>query len=359
MFSPPIQIAVTAALLAARACTPEARDSADRTAQANAERETIAQDLDTPWGIDFLPDGRMIFTERDGRVSVVENGSRRTVGNIAVEQTGESGLHGVAVDPDFGRTAHIYLYYTHAAGNRVSRFTLRGGALGEETAIIDKIPRARFHDGGRIRFGPDGMLYVTTGDALEPRLAQDRNSLAGKILRIAKDGSVPADNPFGNPVWAYGLRNPQGIAWHPQTGELWASNHGPSGRDSIVRIQRGGNYGWPQTCDERGDFIAAARCYSEFTLAPGGAAFHGDSLFVAGLRGEQVRRLAIRNGKVAQDEEWLSGMGRIREVVERDGWLYAATSNRDGRGRARQGDDRIVRIRPGPGAVSFRYGVLP
>ncbi len=345
-----------AVLAVAAGCGPSPTGTAERAAP---EPETVVQGLDTPWAVAFLPDGRMIFTERGGRVSVLENGTRRMVANLAVEETGEGGLHGIAVDPEFPRNRYVYLYYTHSKANRVSRFVLREGGLGEERIILDGIPRARFHNGGRIRFGPDGKLYITTGDALEPESAQASDSLAGKILRLNPDGSVPSDNPFGNAVWAYGLRNPQGIDWN-SGGQLYASNHGPNRRDGIDRIERGANYGWPATCDERGgEFKPAVRCYTAFTLAPCAVAFAGGDLYVAGLRGEQVRRLRIRNGRVLDEEEFLTGMGRIREVVAHDGWLYAATSNRDGRGRPREGDDRIVRLPLEPVAVSSGYGVLP
>ncbi len=309
------------------------------------QTEVLVENLDTPWGIDFLPSGVMIFTERPGVVSAWEGGRRRTLGKVATLEEGEGGLLGVAVDPEFERNNYVYLYYTRPHANRVSRFVLRERGLGEEKAILDGIPRAQFHDGGRIAFGPDGKLYVTTGDALEPARSQDRNELAGKILRLNKDGSVPSDNPFGNAVWAYGLRNPQSLAWDPQTRELYVTDHGPSAHDEIDRIERGGNYGWPRVCGEAGSGIAPVRCYTEFTLAPSGAAFAGGALFVAGLRGEQLRRVEIRNGKAVSEGEFLKGFGRMRTVVARGGWLYVGTSNRDGRARPRAGDDRILRVR--------------
>ncbi len=309
------------------------------------QAEVLVENLDTPWGIDFLPSGVMLFTERPGSLSAFEGGRRRRLGKLSVIEEGEGGLLGVAVDPDFERNAWIYLYYTRPDANRVSRFVLRETGLAEEKVILDGIPRARFHNGGRIAFGPDGKLYITTGDALEPARSQDRGGLAGKILRLNKDGSVPPDNPFGNAVWAYGLRNPQSLAWRPQTHELYVTDHGPSAHDEIDRIERGGNYGWPRVCGEPDSGIAPIRCYTEFTLAPSGAAFAGDLLFVAGLRGEQVRRVAIRGGKVASEQEFLTGFGRMRGAVVREGWLYVGTSNRDGRGRPRAGDDRILRVR--------------
>lgn len=334
-----MKLAVCLLFVAVLACTLAARQP---------EREVLVENLDTPWGIDFLPNGVMIFTERPGTVSVLEGGKRRTVGKVEALEEGEGGLLGVAVDPDFGRNGYIYLYYSRPAANRVSRFVLRNNSLAEEKPILDGIPRARFHNGGRIAFGPDGKLYITTGDALEPPHAQDRNSLAGKILRLNKDGSVPPDNPFGNAVWAYGLRNPQSLAWHPETRELYVTDHGPTAHDEIDRIERGGNYGWPRVCGEPDSGIPPVRCYTEFTLAPSGAAFVGDDLFVAGLRGEQLRRVTIRNGKVVSEDEFLKGLGRMRTVVLRGGWLYVGTSNRDGRGRPRASDDRILRLRVSP-----------
>jgi aldose sugar dehydrogenase len=314
---------------------------AERTEQS---REDVLTGLDTPWGIDFLPDGRMVFSERGGRISLLSNGQRRTAAELKVNETGEGGLLGIAVDPQFNENRSVFVYYTSGNANRVSRFTLSGDSLSGESVILDSIPGARFHNGGSLRFGPDGKLYIATGDALQERLAQDRDSLAGKILRINRDGSVPEDNPFGNAVWAYGIRNCGAMDWS-DAGILYAANHGPSRRDSILHIQRGGNYGWPQTCDQRGDFIPALRCYTDMTLAPGGLAVSGN-LFVAGLAGEEIRRFEISGSELRNEQVVLSGMGRLRTIVEHDGWFYAATSNRDGRGDPKAGDDRIFRFRP-------------
>jgi len=344
------QLLVLVTLVVTLACSDKTPGGIPETVSAgggvNGRRQTLLRNLDTPWSIAFLPDGRMLFTERGGRVSIVENGSRWTIGTVDVVQQGEAGLLGIAVDPDFDKNRYIYLYYTHPIGNRVARFVMtEQDALTNETVLIDQIPQAIFHNGGRIRFGPDGKLYITTGDAQKPELAQDIRSLAGKILRIEKDGLIPRDNPFRNPVWAYGLRNPQGIDWHPVTGSMYASDHGPNRMDEVVVIERGGNYGWPKTCDQTGDWIPAVRCYEEFTLAPCGIAFHGDQLFVAALRGAQVRQLSLPGDKLTQESAFLTDLGRIRDVVAHDGWLYVATSNLDGRGRVASGDDQIVRIR--------------
>lgn len=307
------------------------------------ELDILAENLDTPWAIDFLPDGRMIFTERPGRVNVLDNGSIAVVGNIKVSEISESGLLGIAVDPEFDRNNFVYLYYTFEEGNRVSRFVLNY-ELEDEVILLDNIPNARFHDGGRIKFGPDGMLYITTGDATIPSSAQDTNSLAGKILRMEKDGSVPSDNPFGNYVYSYGHRNPQGIAWH--NGELYSAEHGPQRNDEVNLIVKGGNYGWPIECIEEGEHINPIRCYSEFTLAPSGIAFYKNDLFIAGLRGTQLRRIVFdEQGRILKEEGLLNHLGRIRDVVEHNGYLYISTSNKDGRGIPRPKDDKIIRIR--------------
>ena len=318
----------------------------EQTANENSEFEILVKNLDTPWAIDFLPDGRMIFTERHGTVSILDNGDIKIVGNIKISEVSESGLLGIAVDPEFGKNNFVYIYYTHENGNRVSRFIL-DEKLEDEHILLDNIPNARFHDGGRIKFGPDGKLYITTGDATVPSTAQDINSLAGKILRMNKDGTIPKDNPFGNYVYSYGHRNPQGIAWHPVTKELHASEHGPTRNDEINVIIKGQNYGWPNECDEISkDYTQPIRCYTEFTLAPSGIAFYKNDLYVAGLRGAQLRRIVFDEDykTILAEEGLLSDLGRIREVVEHNGYLYIATSNRDGRGIPRANDDKIIRL---------------
>src|SRR3989338_9246997 len=265
-----------------------------RAKQEGFETEILAENLDVPWAIDFLPDGRMIFTERNGNVNVLDNGKTEVVADINVTEVAESGLLGIAIDPEFENNNFIYVYYTYENGNRVSRFVLNE-IFENETILIDNIPSAAFHDGGRIKFGPDGKLYITTGDATEPSSSQDINSVAGKILRMNKDGTVPEDNPFGNYVYSYGHRNPQGIAWHPITAELYSSEHGPSKNDELNVIVKGGNYGWPIVeCDEMSDrYINPIRCYSEFTLAPSGITFYNNDLYIASLRGSQLRKMVF------------------------------------------------------------------
>ncbi len=310
--------------------------------------EILAQNLNTPWALDFLPDDRLIFTQRGGAVSILENGQTTSIGNINVSQSGESGLQGVAVDPEFSTNKFIYLYYTTPAGNRLSRFTLNG-ALENETVLLDNIPGGINHNGGRIKFGPDGKLYITTGEASTPSLAQNIDSTGGKILRINKDGTVPSDNPFGNYVYSYGHRDPQGITWNPTSNEMYSSEHGNVRYDEINIISKGGNYGWPlyQGNDSPQGYQKPLIFYTDFTLAPSGIAYYNDALYVAGLRGTQLRKITLsKDGNaITGDEALFTDLGRLREVVEHNGYLYISTSNRDGRGVPQSGDDKIIRIK--------------
>jgi glucose/arabinose dehydrogenase len=317
----------------------------------------IIDNLTIPWEIVFLPDGDMLVTERPGRL--VRISEERTVIPIAgVAHRGEGGLLGMALHPDFERNALIYLYLTTAeAGgltNRVERYRLEGNTLVERTVIIENIPGSSFHDGGRIAFGPDGLLYITTGDAGNEGSAQDSGSLAGKILRVTADGSIPSDNPFSTAVYSYGHRNPQGLAWD-SAGRLFATEHGRSGVrsgfDEVNLIVKGGNYGWPEIEGDEvanGMFPPLAHSGSDTTWAPSGAAVVGSRLFFAGLRGEALYEASLRGNEVTGVVAHLSGTyGRLRTVtLGPDGFLYLLTNNTDGRGTARSGDDTIIRIDP-------------
>ncbi len=318
---------------------------------------TMAQGLVIPWDIAFLPDGDLLVTERTGTL-------RRIGAHPAsfplpdVFTGGEGGLMGIALHPNFALNKYVYLYYTTNGGtrkNRVDRFRLDSDRLIHDRAILENIPGARYHDGGQIEFGPDGKLYIATGDATDPDAAQDTRSLAGKILRLNDDGSIPPDNPFGNAVWSYGHRNPQGLAWDDQ-GRLYAAEHGPTGefglccRDEINLIVKGGNYGWPvitgsQTRD--GLIAPIATSGGSVTWAPSGLAHADGSLFFSGLRASTLYELPLReDGTAGPPRPFLAGaFGRLRAAVAGpDGQLYVTTSNRDGRGTARTGDDKLIRV---------------
>jgi glucose/arabinose dehydrogenase len=329
--------------------------------------EVVASGLQVPWSLAFAPDGRLFVTERAGRVRILNltaGGSELALMLDDVFAQGEAGALGLALDPDFASNRLVYVYYTaRAAGggavNRVVRYREAGGRLAEAAVLLDGIPASTIHDGGRLRFGPDGFLYITTGDAASTSLAQDSASLAGKILRLARDGTVPRDNPFSSPLFSYGHRNPQGLDWHPVSGTLWASEHGSTGNDEINAIESGANYGWPTI--EAAQTMAGMRVPVVFfspAIAPSGASFYRGSrfpafvnnLFVATLRGTHLLRLRVDAGsaRVLSQERLLADRyGRIRDVVTGpDGLIYFCTNNRDGRGSPATADDRIARLVP-------------
>lgn len=321
------------------------------TVEPADEPEVVAENLVTPWSINFLPSGDMLVSERSGNlVRIADDQTRTTIDSVY--ETGEGGLLGVALDPEFADNDRIYVYYTTVEGgevtNQVDRYELNGDKLAERTVIIDDIPAASNHNGGAIAFGPDDMLYITTGDAAQEDLAQDTGSLAGKILRLNPDGSVPDDNPFENEVWTYGHRNPQGIAWD-ESGQLWSVEHGPSGvetgRDELNRIRKGDNYGWPTiTGDETAEDMQSPTVHSgiDDTWAPAGMAYLDGKLYFAGLRGQSLYVYDIDSGKLSK--QLSEAYGRLRAVAADENRIYISTSNRDGRGSPSAEDDKILRL---------------
>jgi aldose sugar dehydrogenase len=340
----------------------------------------VARGLEIPWGLGFAPDGRVFVTERPGRIRVLREGGAPApyldLGEVV--HRGEGGLMGLALHPEFPRQAFLYVMYTTRNGgrvvNRVSRFRDEGETAGSEEVLIDNIPAAQFHNGGIVKFGPDGMLYVGTGDASQPRLSQDARSLAGKVLRATPEGRVPPDNPFRDSlVYAYGFRNVVGLAWNPATGDLWAASHGPSGefpgmhhRDAVYVVRPGGNHGWPLVVgtSDREEIVSPVLYYPERAVPPGGALFYDGELlpqlrgsfFMTSLGATHLQRVRVEGrGNVTAIERWWPGRhGRLRAVEQGpDGAIWFTTSNRDGRAeRSYPGSDFIYRIVPSdaPGA---------
>ena len=335
--------------------------------------ESVAEGLTVPWSIVFSSADRILITERGGMIREIVGGELNAEPLLVFEDIsarGESGLMGLTVDSQYAENQYLYACYTYAGSdgnaNKVVRLKDEGDSVVLDAVVLDPLPAANNHAGCRVRFGPDGKLYITNGDALEPSSAQDLNSLAGKILRVNPDGSIPEDNPFrGSPVWSYGHRNPQGIDWQPDSGRMYSTEHGPSGfdgpqgGDEINLIQAGGNYGWPLVShDEKREGTFAPVIQFTPAEAPASLSFYSSdvlpmftgSLFFGALRGEGLVRIVLSESdpnEVVSVEKIISDIGRVRDVVQGpDGFIYFSTSNRDGRGRAREGDDHIYRIVP-------------
>lgn len=315
---------------------------------------TLVDQLEVPWGLDFLPDGAAVVTERmSGRVlHVTPEGALDELGAItAAVPEGEAGLLGVAVSPMFDTDRTLFFYLTTGTDNRVLSAELDGMDLGEPTVVLDGIPRGFIHDGGRIAFGPDGYLYVSTGETGDPELAQDPGSLAGKILRITPDGAPAPGNPDPeSPVWSLGHRNVQGLAWDDE-GRLWASEFGDSTWDELNLIEKGGNYGWPEVEGTGGgqEFIDPQLVWSVEEASPSGLAWADGHLWMAGLRGQRLWRIDVSaNGKASRPTAYFTeDYGRLRTVTTSpDGTIWMTTSNQDGRGDPTPADDRIILIQP-------------
>lgn len=361
---------VTAACSVVKGPKPQEVDDVWRPAPAGVSVTDWVTGLEVPWDLLFLDDRTALVTERPGRIRKIVAGTLQAdpYAEPAVAGGGEGGLMGLARHPEFPDKPYIYIMYTHRSGggrfNRVDRYRHQGDKGVFDRIILDEIPGGRFHDGGRIAFGPDGLLYIATGETFDRELAQQRDSLGGKILRVTPEGKIPEETPFtDSPIYTLGHRNPQGLAWDPETGALFASEHGPSGEvgfgahDEINLIRGGGNYGWPKVVCAPGKaaYVDPILCWPDRTTPPAGMAFHDGDLFVATLGSEALLRIGLRREerkyRVTAVERWFkerggeSRYGRLRDVVKGpDGALYILTSNRDGRGRPRAGDDRILRM---------------
>lgn len=338
--------------------------------------ETVAENLQVPWSIVFTPDNRIIFTERPGRVRLIENGRLRAEPLAVIEDVearSESGLMSLALHPQFSSNRLLYLAYAYNQGGeqfvRVVRVKETGTGLVDRKLIIEGIPAAPNHAGCRLRFGPDGKLYVTTGDATDRNLAQQMDSLAGKTLRLNDDGTVPADNPFVGQqnvrpeIWSTGHRNAQGLDWQPGTDLMFQTEHGPSGfdgpggGDEVNIVERGKNYGWPTIHhkETRAGLEAPLLEYTPAVAPASGMFYRGQAFpqfrgnyFFGGLRGQTIIRVVLDGRRVISQERLLDRQfGRIRDIAEGpDGAIYFSTSNHDGRGTPASNDDRILKLVP-------------
>ena len=328
------------------------------------EIEVVAEGLNVPWEMVIAEDGRLFFTERPGQIREIKNGKVVEEPLLSLPapfvSEGEGGLLGLALDLDFQTNHYMYTYHSYEDNgiirNRVLRLVVEENHARIDKVILDGIVGDTNHNGGRLKIGPDGMLYITAGDRYKPELAQNQTSMGGKIFRIHRDGSIPDDNPIEeSPVYSYGHRNPQGLAWHPETGDLFSSEHGQSAHDEVNIIEAGKNYGWPIIQGEgtkEGMESPIAHSGSE-TWAPSGITFVSkgkwkNQLLVANLRGMQVLKFELdESGKQVKKIESLfkEEYGRIRNITEApDGSLYMMTNNRDGRGNPNEKDDRIIRL---------------
>ena len=315
---------------------------------------TIATDLAVPWGIAFLPNGDAIVTERDTTRVLRIHGPAHTVEEVTTideaAPEGESGLLGVAASPDFAADHLLFFYVTTAEDNRILRATYEDGRLGPLEVVLDGIPKGFIHDGGRLQFGPDGYLYASTGETGQGDLAQDKDSLGGKILRLTTDGEPAPGNPFpGSPVWSYGHRNVQGLAFDDRD-RLWASEFGQDTFDELNLIQAGKNYGWPLVEGRGGrpGLVDPQVVWDPSVASPSGLAYLDGQLWLASLRGMRLWRIDVADGRATDPTDFFVGdYQRMRTVVVTpEGRLWVTTSNRDGRASPSEGDDRILLIDP-------------
>jgi glucose/arabinose dehydrogenase len=337
--------------------TPDLESTTADAGPVQVETSVVATGLEAPWGLVFTPNGEALVTERDSSrlLSVDSSSNVEEIQRLPENGTGEGGLLGLALSPNYESDGYVYVYYTTDEDNRVAR--MREGE--DPEPVLTGIPVLTYHNGGRIAFGPDGYLYVGTGDAGDTSTSQNLNSLGGKILRVTPTGDVPSDNPFsGSPIYSYGHRNVQGLAWDG-SGRLYASEFGQNRYDEANIIEPGGNYGWPEVEGEGGNpnYIDPISTWTTDEASPSGVEilkggaipqWEGD-FFMAALRGQRLYRLDLDDsGAVVGQEELLQGeAGRLRHVAQApDGSLWILTSNRDGRGNPIPDDDRILRLGP-------------
>lgn len=348
-----------ALLLSGCAATPPDRspsptDAAPTAATASPGTPAIrdvATGLAVPWSMARLPDGSALVTHRDSAAisQVAADGAVTPLGRVdGVVPGGEGGLLGIAVEPG-GNPRRAFVYYTAEGDNRVARLGFTDDSIDDQRPILTGIPKGAVHNGGRIAFGPGGLLYVATGETGIPELAQERTSLGGKILRITTEGAPAPGNPDpGSPVYSLGHRNVQGLAWDEQ-GRLWASEFGQNDVDELNRVEPGGNYGWPQcegACGEPGTIDPAAEWSPTSVASPSGMVIAAGSAWIASLRGETLWQVPLEGAEAGEPRAWYEGrFGRLRDVIAATPrTLWVATNNTDGRGDPRPGDDRILAV---------------
>ncbi|MEU9125365.1 PQQ-dependent sugar dehydrogenase [Streptomyces sp. NPDC048506] len=343
--------ALTAGLLATTATAGAAARTTSPASEPGAPR-TISSGWSIPWGLSWLPDGSALLTERDSFTvyTLTQDGTKKQIGKVphVVTTGGEGGLLSIAVSPHWRTDHYVYVMHTAAEGNRIARMTFDGSTLSAYKVLVDGIKKNKYHNGGRIKFGPDGYLYATTGDAQTPDLAQDTSSLNGKILRMTPDGEPAPGNPFGSLLYSYGHRNPQGLTWDAQ-GRLWEGELGNSKYDELNLIEPGKNYGWPiceGSCATAG-MTNPKRQWPVEEASPSAVAYADGAIYMAALRGERLWRIPVDGTNTGTPKAYYTNdYGRLRTVESVPGTksLWLTTTNADNSGDGGPGSDKVFRI---------------